>query len=48
MATAGATDGVRSAIMIDGEPAASERPAPALGQHTQDVLRDSNWGGTSP
>ncbi len=41
----GVTHGVRSAIMIDGAPAASARPAPGLGQHTQEILNDVNWGG---
>ena len=45
LAKEGVTHGVRSAIVIDGEPAASPRPAPALGQHTRDVLGDPNWGG---
>ncbi len=45
LAAAGVTFGVRSAIMIDGAPAASARPAPGLGQHTQDVLADPHWGG---
>ena len=45
LAKAGATPGVRSAIVIDGVPAASGRPAPGLGQHTQEILRDVNWGG---
>jgi crotonobetainyl-CoA:carnitine CoA-transferase CaiB-like acyl-CoA transferase len=30
---------------MDGVPAASARPAPALGQHTAEVLADPNWGG---
>ncbi len=47
LAKAGVTDGVRSAIMIDGAPAASPRPAPGLGQHTQEILSDVNWGGRS-
>jgi crotonobetainyl-CoA:carnitine CoA-transferase CaiB-like acyl-CoA transferase len=45
LAKGGTTPGVRSAIVMDGEPAASPRPAPALGQHGEDVLRDPNWGG---
>ncbi len=46
-AKAGATPGLRSAIVMDGEPAAAARPAPALGEHTEDVLNDRNWGGNS-
>ncbi|HEV2575342.1 MAG TPA: CaiB/BaiF CoA-transferase family protein [Beijerinckiaceae bacterium] len=44
-AKGGTTPGVRSAIVIDGQPAAAERPVPALGEHTQDVLTDKAWGG---
>ena len=45
LAKGGATPGLRSAIVMDGAPVASARPAPALGQHTQDILQDRNWGG---
>jgi len=45
LAKSGVTDGVRSAIVMDGAPAASPRPAPGLGQHTEEVLADANWGG---
>jgi crotonobetainyl-CoA:carnitine CoA-transferase CaiB-like acyl-CoA transferase len=41
----GATPGLRSPIVIDGEPAAQQRPAPGLGEHTEEILRDPNWGG---
>ena len=44
-AKGGTTPGVRSAIVIDGRPAAAERPAPDLGEHTTDVLNDRAWGG---
>ncbi len=44
-AAGGAVPGVRSPIMIDGEPAAAARPSPALGAHNDDVLADPNWGG---
>ena len=44
-AKGGSTPGVRSAIMIDGKPAASPRHAPALGEHTAEVLADPRWGG---
>ena len=44
-AEAGMTPGQRSAIVMDGAPVASARPAPALGQHTQEILEDPNWGG---
>jgi crotonobetainyl-CoA:carnitine CoA-transferase CaiB-like acyl-CoA transferase len=39
-ANGGSIPGVRTPIMIDGQPMASERPAPRLGQHTQDILRE--------
>lgn len=44
-AKAGTTPGLRSAIVMDGKPMASERPAPALGQHADEILKDPNWGG---
>jgi crotonobetainyl-CoA:carnitine CoA-transferase CaiB-like acyl-CoA transferase len=44
-AKGGTTPGVRSAIVIDGQPAAAERPAPDLGEHTADILNDKAWGG---
>ena len=39
-AKAGTIPGVRTPIMIDGKPAAAERPAPRLGEHTADILRE--------
>jgi crotonobetainyl-CoA:carnitine CoA-transferase CaiB-like acyl-CoA transferase len=39
-AKGGAIPGVRTPVMIDGQSMASERPAPRLGQHTQDILRE--------
>lgn len=42
-AKGGSTPGLRSAMIIDGEPAAAQRHAPALGEHTQDVLNDPAW-----
>ncbi|MDE2578150.1 MAG: CoA transferase [Hyphomicrobiales bacterium] len=44
-AKGGATPGVRAPIMLDGAPVAAARHAPALGEHTQDVLTDPRWGG---
>ena len=44
-AKAGSTPGLRSAIVMDGVPAASARPAPGLGEHTDEVLADVRWGG---
>ncbi len=39
-AKAGKIPGVRTPIVIDGWKAASERPAPLLGEHTADILRE--------
>jgi crotonobetainyl-CoA:carnitine CoA-transferase CaiB-like acyl-CoA transferase len=36
----GAIPGVRTPIVMDGEPQASPRPAPRLGEHTAEVLRE--------
>ena len=44
-AAKGTTPGLRAPITINGKPMASDRPAPALGEHTQDVLADPTWGG---
>ena len=44
-AKAGWTPGVRSPLVMDGEKMAAARPAPALGEHDEDVARDPNWGG---
>jgi crotonobetainyl-CoA:carnitine CoA-transferase CaiB-like acyl-CoA transferase len=39
-AEAGEIPGVRTPIMVDGNPMASERPAPRLGEHTAEILRE--------
>jgi crotonobetainyl-CoA:carnitine CoA-transferase CaiB-like acyl-CoA transferase len=39
-AKAGVIPGVRTPIVIDGWKAAAERPAPLLGEHTAEVLRE--------
>ena len=39
-AKSGTIPGVRTPIVIDGWRAASEKPAPLLGEHTQEVLRE--------
>ena len=39
-AKAGSIPGVRTPIMLDGVPMASENPAPRLGQHTAEILRE--------
>jgi crotonobetainyl-CoA:carnitine CoA-transferase CaiB-like acyl-CoA transferase len=44
-AKGGAIPSVRSPILIDGEPAVSQRPPPRLGEHTEEVLNDPAWAG---
>ncbi len=39
-AKGGKIPGVRTPIVLDGEPAASDRPAPRLGEHTAEILRE--------
>ncbi len=39
-AKAGTIPGVRTPIMFDGQPAASPNPAPKLGEHTAEILRE--------
>ncbi|HWM82340.1 MAG TPA: CaiB/BaiF CoA-transferase family protein [Pseudolabrys sp.] len=39
-AKTGVIPGVRTPIVVDGKPMASENPSPLLGQHTQDILRE--------
>jgi crotonobetainyl-CoA:carnitine CoA-transferase CaiB-like acyl-CoA transferase len=39
-AKAGTIPGVRTPIVIDGAPMAAKRPAPLLGEHTADILRE--------
>jgi crotonobetainyl-CoA:carnitine CoA-transferase CaiB-like acyl-CoA transferase len=43
MAQGGAIPSVRSPIMMNGAPMASERPSPRLGEHTDEVLSDPSW-----
>jgi crotonobetainyl-CoA:carnitine CoA-transferase CaiB-like acyl-CoA transferase len=44
-APGGSIPGVRSPIVMDGWQSVAERPAPALGAHTEEILGDPNWGG---
>jgi crotonobetainyl-CoA:carnitine CoA-transferase CaiB-like acyl-CoA transferase len=46
-AAGGAIPAVRAPIMLDGEPQVAKRPSPGLGEQTDDVLQDPNWGGTA-
>ena len=39
-AEGGTVRGVRTPIVLDGAPMASDRPAPQLGQHTAEILRE--------
>ena len=39
-AKAGSIPGVRTPIMLDGAPMAAEHPAPRLGQHTAEILKE--------
>jgi len=39
-AKGGSIPGVRTPIMVDGEPMHADRPSPGLGQHTNEILRE--------
>jgi crotonobetainyl-CoA:carnitine CoA-transferase CaiB-like acyl-CoA transferase len=44
-AKAGTIPSVRSPIVMNGQPMASDRPSPRLGEHTDEVLNDPAWMG---
>jgi crotonobetainyl-CoA:carnitine CoA-transferase CaiB-like acyl-CoA transferase len=39
-AESGTSPGIRTPIVLDGTPMASDRPAPRLGEHTAEILRE--------
>jgi crotonobetainyl-CoA:carnitine CoA-transferase CaiB-like acyl-CoA transferase len=43
-AKTGTIPGVRTPITIDGKGMAAERPAPRLGEHSQEILREIGEG----
>ena len=46
-AAGGVVPGVRTPILIDGAPAASERASPRLDEHRAEIERDPRWGGAA-
>ena len=47
-AEGGTIPGVRTPLIIDGVPAAYDRPSPRLGEHGAQVAADPRWGGGLP
>lgn len=46
-AKAGTIPTVRGPIVLDGSPQVADRPSPWLGEHGEDILADSGWGGAT-
>jgi len=44
-ARGGAIPAVRSPLLLDGAPLVADRPSPAVGEHTDEVLNDPAWTG---
>jgi crotonobetainyl-CoA:carnitine CoA-transferase CaiB-like acyl-CoA transferase len=47
-AAGGSVPGIRSPIVLDGEPAVARRASPELGADAADILADPAWGGRPP
>jgi crotonobetainyl-CoA:carnitine CoA-transferase CaiB-like acyl-CoA transferase len=43
-AKGGTSPGIRTPIVLDNTPMASDRPAPRLGEHTEEILKEIGEG----
>jgi len=43
-AKGGKSPGIRTPIVLDGTPMASDRPAPRLGEHSAEILKEIGEG----